>query len=37
MKKHLTISKLMMLIVMAILPFSMFAQEEGQKEGKKQS
>ena len=37
MKKHLTISKLMMLIVMAILPFSMFAQEEGQKEGKKHS
>ena len=37
MKKHLTISKLMMLIVMAILPFSMYAQEEGKKEGKKQS
>lgn len=32
MKKKLTISKLMMLIVMAILPFSMFAQE-----GKKQT
>ena len=27
----------MMLIVMAILPFSMYAQEEGKKEGKKQS
>ena len=27
MKKNLTISKLMMLIVMAILPFSMYAQE----------
>ncbi len=37
MKKHLTISKLMMLIVMAILPFSMYAQEEGKKEGKKHS
>ena len=37
MKKNLTISKLMMLIVMAILPFSMYAQEEGKKEGKKQS
>ena len=37
MKKHLTISKLMMLIVMAILPFSMYAQEDGKKEGKKQS
>ena len=34
MKKNLTISKLMMLIVMAILPFSMFAQKE---EGKKKS
>ena len=34
MKKNLTISKLMMLIVMAILPFSMFAQNE---EGKKKS
>ena len=32
MKKNLTISKLMMLIVMAILPFSMYAQE-----GKKKS
>ena len=32
MKKNLTISKLMMLIVMAVLPFSMYAQE-----GKKQS
>ena len=32
MKKNLTISKLMMLIVMAILPFSMYAQE-----GKKHS
>ena len=27
MKKHLTISKLMMLIVMAVLPFSIYAQE----------
>ena len=34
MKKNLTISKLMMLIVMAILPFSMFAQKE-EGEGKK--
>ena len=33
MKKNLTISKLMMLIVMAILPFSMFAQE-GEKKAK---
>ena len=33
MKKNLTISKLMMLIVMAILPFSMYAQE-GKKKGK---
>ena len=32
MKKNLTISKLMMLVVMAVLPFSMYAQE-----GKKQS
>ena len=32
MKKHLTISKLMMLVVMAVLPFSMYAQE-----GKKQT
>lgn len=32
MKKNLTISKLMMLIVMAVLPFSMYAQE-----GKKKS
>ena len=37
MKKNLTISKLMMLIVMAILPFSMFAQEEEKTEGKKHS
>ena len=37
MKKNLTIAKLMMLIVMAILPFSMYAQEEGKKEGKKHS
>ena len=34
MKKNLTISKLMMLIVMAILPFSMYAQEEGKKKAK---
>ena len=34
MKKHLTISKLMMLVVMAILPFSMFAQDQ---EGKKKT
>ena len=33
MKKKLTISKLMMLVVMAILPFSMYAQE-GKKKGK---
>ena len=33
MKKNLTISKLMMLVVMAILPFSMYAQE-GKKKGK---
>ena len=32
MKKNLTFAKLMMLVVMAILPFSMFAQE-----GKKHS
>ena len=32
MKKNLTISKLMMLVIMAILPFSMYAQE-----GKKQT
>ena len=32
MKKNLTISKLMMLIIMAVLPFSMYAQE-----GKKKS
>ena len=29
MKKNLTISKLLMLVIMAVLPFSMFAQEEG--------
>ena len=34
MKKHLTISKLMMLVVMAILPFSMYAQDQ---EGKKKT
>ena len=33
MKKKLTIAKLMMLIVMAVLPFSMYAQE-GKKKGK---
>ena len=32
MKKNLTFSKLLMLVVMAVLPFSMYAQE-----GKKHS
>ncbi len=33
MKKNLTISKLLMLVIMAVLPFSMYAQE-GKKKGK---
>ena len=33
MKKNLTISKLLMLVIMAVLPFSMNAQE-GKKKGK---
>ena len=35
MKKNLTISKLLMLVIMAVLPFSMYAQEG--KEGKKKT
>jgi len=33
MKKNLTISKILMLVIMAVLPFSMYAQE-GKKKGK---
>ena len=34
MKKNLTFSKLLMLVIMAVLPFSMYAQEEGKKKSK---